>query len=72
MNPLDETNVAYEEQRLQQLENERAGLSVAMMLPQNNTKENLMKFVEVNAEIHKTGQKLRRMGSGEYVLPESP
>ena len=53
--------LADEERTLEALINERAQLTIEMMLLHQDTKENRSRLVSVNAEIHETGERLKRL-----------
>mmetsp|Transcript_19369 Transcript_19369/g.33235 ORF Transcript_19369/g.33235 Transcript_19369/m.33235 type:complete len:84 (+) Transcript_19369:164-415(+) len=57
------TEIADEEWTMQKLSNERANLTTAMTLLHQDTKENRTKLILVNAEMHKSEQRLKRLHS---------
>lgn len=63
-----------EEQKYQDLINQRADLTVAMILLHQNTKENRTQLSAVNAEMYTVGERLKRLhieqGDIDYVLPD--
>ena len=69
-----ENEIDNEERKLQELVNKRTDLTIAMMLLHQNTKDNRMQLAAVNAEMHKTGERLKRLhrmsGDIEYLLPK--
>ena len=78
MRHQDEVNgleLASVERQFHDLLNERADLTIAMMLLHKTTKENRARFVAINAEMHKLGGKLKQLhkliGDVDYVLPGS-
>ena len=69
-----ENGIANEERKFQELMNKRTDLTIAMMLLHQNTKDNRMELAVVNADMHKTGERLKRLhrmsGDIDYLLPK--
>ena len=62
-----------EERKYETLINMRAHLTIEIMLLHHDSAEERRRLVSVNAEIHRTGERLKRLhrsvGDDDYALP---
>jgi len=61
MTPTTKDEIAQEKRKLQELKCKKSGLNTAMILPEHNTKESFKQLTILNAEMHKTGERLKRL-----------